>query len=156
MAGIFTTEAEIYSDGKGNYAGLTRQITIDNEAPTYAIIQNIQASVGVQIQTFYEIGSKYAYRVAGRPQGQGQLSNLIGPTDKSYDMMKSLCTVCGKSHELKIATVNACKGSDVSAASGKTITFTGCLATNISVTADAAQDIINGNLTLIFLNADVN
>ena len=149
---MFVTEAQVY----GNYAGLTRHIQIDGEEPIFAVIQNIQASVGVQVQTFYEIGSNEAYRVAGRPQGQGQLSNLIGPTDESYEMMKKLCTICGKNHEVKIITRNLCadEGLSSTTAGSKTLTFTGCIATNVSVTADAAQDIINGNLTLMFMNLE--
>lgn len=112
---------------------------------TNAIIQDIQATVSVPVQTFFEIGSRNAHRVAARPQGQGTLSNVIGPCDQTIEALAQLTNFCNP-HDLVIELSNTCRTTR------RKLKFTECICTGLTVTANAANDIINGSWQLLFLD----
>lgn len=108
------------------------------------IVQDIQASVNVAVQTYYEIGSRKAHRVVGRPQGQGSLNNVVGPCDAVLNGLVKLCQVC-KPKDLITASYNGCANKEV-----KGMRFTDCICTGVSMSMNAQQDIVNGQWSLLF------
>lgn len=130
-----------------NASGLTKVIGFDNVRLTKTICQQVQASVSVNISTVYEIGSRNAHRVMGRPSGQGSLSNIMGPTKETVSSLAKLCNIC-KPTALNITFVNTCGNT------GGGLRFKDCVCNSVSATADAAQDIINGQWGLLFSDVE--
>lgn len=130
-----------------NAAGLTKSISFDNVKLARTICQQVQAQVSVQIRTLYEIGSRNAHRVMGRPSGTGSLSNVMGPTKETVSALAVLCNVC-KPTNLNINFVNQCGTT-----SGG-LRFKDCVCNSVSATADAAGDSISGTWGLIFSDVE--
>ena len=129
-------------------SGMTKAIHFDKVGLEKTICQSIQASVSVQIQTLYEIGSRNAHRVMGRPSGQGSLSNIMGPTQETVTAIAQLCNVC-KPDNLIINFTNACGKP------GKGLRFKDCVCNSIQAQADAAGDSISGSWGLIFSDVEL-
>ena len=125
----------------------TSKISFANHTMENAIIQDIQATVSVPVQTFFEIGSRNAHRVAARPQGQGTLSNVVGPCDCTVDILAELCDFCSPD-DLVIEFSETCHKPSAK------LTFTSCVCTGVTITANAANDVINGSWQLIFLDLE--
>lgn len=130
-----------------NASGLTKVISFDNVSLSKTICQQVQATVSVQISTVYEIGSRNAHRVMGRPQGQGSLSNIMGPTKETVAALAKLCNVCSPT-ALNITFVNQCGNT------GGGLRFKDCVCNSVGATADAANDIINGQWGLMFTDVE--
>ncbi len=130
-----------------NASGLTKSISFDDVKLAKTICQSVQATVQVNIQTLYEIGSRNAHRVMGRPSGNGSLSNIMGPTKETVSALAKLCNVC-KPTNLNINFVNQCGTT-----SGG-LRFKDCVCNSVGATADAAGDSINGSWGLIFSDVE--
>jgi len=128
--------------------GLTKAIKFDGLPLTKVICQNITASVNVALNNYYEIGSKNAYRIMGKPQGSGSVSNILGPTAETVTTLKALCNVCQPKDLIVEFVDTVCKGTKA-----PTLKFKDCVCNSVQITADAAQDIING--TWQFICTDV-
>lgn len=128
---------------KATGVGLTKLIRFRNVPLENTICQAINASVSVQVAPYYEIGSRNHYRVAGRTSGQGQLQNVMGPTNESLTALTTLCNIC-KPDDLIVELYNACDS-----VSGGFI-FKDCICTSVTCDANAAQDIVNGSWQLMF------
>lgn len=126
----------------------TNFIQFTGQKLTNVIVQDIQATVSTPVQTFFEIGSRNAHRIAGRPQGQGTLSNVIGPCDQVITALTSLCNFCSPK-DLNINRSSTCHSVS------KKLVFTDCVCTGVTIAANAANDIINGTWQLIFLDLEV-
>lgn len=127
----------------GTGVGLTKVIDFTNTHLSGTICQSINASVSVQVQPYYEIGSRNHYRVAGRTSGQGTLQNVMGPTFESFVALHALCDLCHPD-DLNVVLYNEC-GVD----SGG-YRFKDCICTAITCDVNAAQDVVTGNWTLMF------
>jgi len=112
---------------------------------TNVIVQDIQASVSTPVQTFYEIGSRNVHRVAGRPQGQGNLNNVVGPCDETLAVLAQLCNFCTPA-DLNIVLSDTCHNTSAK------LVFTDCICTGITITANAANDVINGSWQILFID----
>lgn len=144
---------------EGNIVGLTKAISFSpsggqggaGKEPDLArcICQNITASVQIGLNTYYEIGSSNAYRVMGRPQGTGSISNIMGPTRETVNNLAKLCDICNP-HNLNVKFINKapCKNQ-----TGGGLIFKDCICNQVQITAEAAQDLING--TWQFVCTDV-
>ena len=58
------------------------------------VAQSITCSCARQPTIVYEIGSKNYYAVDAKPQGQGRLQNILGPTRQSLESLKTLGDIC--------------------------------------------------------------
>ena len=121
------------------------------------IVQDISASVNIAAQTYYEIGSRRAHRVIGRPQGQGSLNNVVGPCPDVLAGLVKLCEVCSPK-DLLTSSYNGCvnnadKTNGLEENEGTTVNglvFTDCICTGVTMSMNAQQDIVNGQWTLMF------
>lgn len=130
-----------------NASGLTKSISFDDVKLQKTICQTVGATVSVNIQTLYEIGSRNAHRVMGRPSGQGNLSNIMGPTRETVAALAKLCNVC-KPTNLNINFVNQCGST-----SGG-LRFKDCVCNSVGANADAAGDSISGTWGLMFSDVE--
>ena len=130
-------------------SAMTKAIHFDKVKLQKTICQSIQASVNVQISTLFEIGSRNAFRVMGRPQGQGSLGNIMGPTRETVAALATLCNVCKPDNLIITFNNDAC---DNKTSGG--LRFKDCVCNSIQVTADAAGDSINGSWGLIFSDVE--
>lgn len=138
-------------------AGLTKKISFTKTSGNSAdvnlercICQTITASVQVGLNTYYEIGSHNAYRVMGRPQGNGSISNIMGPTKETVQAIAALCDICNP-HNLNVQFVNMAPCPEDKTGGG--LIFKDCICNSVQVNAEASQDLING--TWQFVCTDV-
>lgn len=150
---IAFVEARSQAENPGNADPSQSTVKFEN-----LIVQDVSASVNIQAQTYYEIGSRRAHRVIGRPQGQGNLNNVVGPCKDVLDGLVELCKVC-KPHDLLTSSYNGCTGANADATTGieevegttvDGLTFTDCICTGVTMSMNAQQDIVNGQWTLMF------
>lgn len=131
-------------------SGLTKSISFSGGVSLpKTICQNLQAQVQVNIQQVYEIGSRNAHRIMGRPTGSGSISNIMGPTKETVSGLAALCNIC-KPVALTVKFVNTACGGETSGG----LVFKDCVCNSVSATATAAEDSISGQWGLMFSDVE--
>ena len=75
--GVFSSDDSILSWGFDGSKG--------EHSPTGLMVQGWNLTYAQQIQEVFELGSHNIYWVKGRPQGNGNISRVIGPNNSSND-----------------------------------------------------------------------
>lgn len=122
--------------------------------------QQVQAQVQKGVRPVYEIGSTYYYLIDGRPQGQGQIAYLFGPSGVVVAGIKkfaNLCHTCalkvwhsGASHCGPDSPAGGTKPSKK--AEGEAMIFSGGTLTSFSITATAENFMVTGDIGFIFMD----
>lgn len=78
------------------------------------LLQNVQFGYQQQITRLYELTSNAVYYVAGRAQGTGQLSQILGPARLSESFLRNYGSVCrANKNELFFEMTTGCVGDTI-------------------------------------------
>lgn len=122
------------------------------------VAQSITCSCARQPAIIYEIGTKNYYAVDAKPQGQGRLQNVLGPTRQSVQTLQTLGDICNPTR-ISI-TIKKCScfcdkdkgtgygffGSDTS----NSLLFRGGFLSNVTLSATAKDLVVQGSWDFIF------
>ena len=114
------------------------------------LVQNISYSYQQAITRLYEVGSPDLYLVAGRTQGQNQLSRVLGPSailPTFYAQYGDVCNAAGNS--IAFSAVMACGAGGTG--TPITITMNHCVINQLGVSVSAQDMIVNESLSMIYL-----
>lgn len=128
---------------------------------TGLVAQSVNANMTRSIQHMFEVGSTDSYYIAGRPQGNGSLANIIGPTDASISTIATLGQLCDPK-DLEVIPHKYCetgasgRGGGGGGKSASKYIFKNAVLTGITIAAaPGAQDMINGTWQYIFTDVEM-
>jgi hypothetical protein len=113
-----------------------------------ALVQQLQISYTRQITRVWELGSTDMYYIQGHCEGQGSLSQIVGPKGLVGTLLANLgdiCAVAGTTMSLS-ATNNTCKPGD----SSTTVMLDNPLATQFTLGASVGNFLIDSSLVFTF------
>jgi hypothetical protein len=121
------------------------------------MVQNIGVQYQQPIQTIFEVGSNYRYYVVGRPSGNMNLSQILGPTDLSLAALRRLGDPCnGQANRRLDMTLGsaACLGAN----RGREIILTadGCIGSGAQFNVTAEQMLVTQTVSVTFSNLATN
>jgi len=155
MAELFTRTATTLG---GVFAADTVVVTFGSGIST-ALVQNMQITYSQNVTRLYEIGLNPAggsstYYVGGRTQGQLSLGRIIGPAVTLAAFYATFGNVCSaRTNTLGFGLVNPdCSfvGPSLPGAGTMTYTCMFCVITQLGISVQAQDMIINESSTLMF------
>lgn len=123
------------------------------------IAQSIQANCSRQPSIFYEIGTKKYYVVDARPQGQGKISNIIGPTKVTVAALQDLGNICKETqivYETKGCVCDSDGKASTDSDAGFSATFKGGYLTSVTLAAQASTFVLSGEWSFMFADLVIN
>ena len=129
------------------------------------VAQSITCSCARTPTIIYEIGSKNYYAIDAKPQGQGRLQNILGPTKQSIESLKTLGDICNPT---KITIqIKDCScfcdtdkltnyGFNPFTDEGVGLTFTGGFLSNVALSATSKDLVVQGSWDFIFQDLQQN
>lgn len=121
------------------------------------LVQNVGVQYQQPIQTIFEVGSNYRYYVVGRPSGQMNIGQILGPTELSLAALRRLGDPCnGQANrrlDLTLGTA-ACLGANV----GREIILSadGCIGSSAQFSVAAEQMLVSQQVGVTFANLASN
>lgn len=114
--------------------------------------QQVQAQVQKGVRPVYEIGSVNYYLIDGRPQGQGQIAYLFGPSGKVVSHVKKFADLCSPcTLVVRHDGTKAC-GKTTAGSKDDSIHFKSGTLTSFSIQATAQDFMVTGNIGFIFMD----
>lgn len=132
---------QLIHEGKNKFGGL--------------VAQQLQFGISRQPSLVFEIGSTNYYAVDSRPQGQGSLSNIFGPSSEALTALTELGSICNPS-QFKITLKNCNCGNGKDNNGTKTLIFDGGFLSGLSITAVADNPTAQGSWSFIFQDLKVS
>lgn len=116
--------------------------------------QQIQATVSKGVKPVYEIGTYDYYIIDGRPQGQGQISYLFGPSGLIIDRIKTFADICAPcTLRVHHDGINECyQGQSGHTGSKQTMEFKSGTLTSLSIQATSQDFMVVGSIGFIFMD----
>jgi len=116
--------------------------------------QNINIQYSQPITRIFEIGGRFEYFIAGRPQGNMNLGRIIGPRAVSVAFYTTFGNVClGPTTALLFAGAAGCASlPDLGGANGFAYLLNGALLQSVSTSVAAQDMIINEQLQFMFIS----
>lgn len=119
------------------------------------LTQQLSVSYSQAVTRLYELGTAASYLVAGRTSGQISMTRIIGPRPIQAAFYRKFGNVCNaRSNTIELAARMGCDGDDEGAL--YSLTMTGCVITNISISVSAQDMLINESLQMLFISLDIN
>lgn len=137
----------------GAFRADTATVTIGGIDGCGLLLQQLNFTYRQQITRLYELGSSGVYYVAGRSQGQLNVSEIIGPTSIALGFIRQFADVCqAQNNNIDIgATLGCDKAGEVSFR----YKIQGCVISTISAAVQAQDVIINQQLQMEFAALDL-
>lgn len=120
------------------------------------VAQSITCSCARQPTIVYELGSKNYYAVDAKPQGQGRLQNILGPTRQSLESLQTLGDICNPTKITIGIQKCSCfcdtfKDTDYGFSDSEvSLVFTGGFLSNVTLAATAKDLVVQGSWDFIF------
>lgn len=99
----------------GAFNGMTAQVTFGTSGENSMTLaglafEQVAINFNMPVQRLYDLGSteenlSKAYLIAGRPEGQGQFTRLVGPTSVGTSFFQTFGDVCNAASN--VMTINA-------------------------------------------------
>lgn len=116
------------------------------------LAQNLSFTYQQPIQRFFDLGTNFVYYFAGRPQGQGGLSRLLGPrlvAETFYTVLGNVC--CGLGNNITITAATGCNGGGNPGEQGSIAwTLEGVVLNTVAANIAAEDMIFREQLGFIF------
>lgn len=114
---------------------------------TDVLVQNVNIQYQQNVNRLWEVGSAKTFFIAGRTTGTGTISRVIGGQGFSTDFYKTYGDVCGiRGNSVTMRVSAGCTATGEMGA----MTLVGVVVTSIGYAIQAADMIINENLSLLF------
>lgn len=143
-------------DANGNTTYSEKQENSDNSPNKLRGIaaQQVQATVSKGVKPVYEIGTYEYYLIDGRPQGQGQISYLFGPSGQIINRIKDFADVCSPcTLRVHHNGINVCpRGTSGHKGSKQTMEFKSGTLTSLSIQATSQDFMVVGSIGFIFMD----
>jgi hypothetical protein len=115
------------------------------------LVQQMQVTYAQSINRLYEVGAPSIYYVGGRTQGQLTIGRVIGPTGSVCEIYSEYGDVCKAKGNIINLTLEETDCSEGGEGTGKTrLILKGCVITQIGISVQAQDMIINENLAMMF------
>ena len=122
------------------------------------IAQSVTAGVKREPQMLYEIRSNNYYIIDSKPQGSGQIKNVLGPATATLSALKKMGDICQPTNiqfKLKNCTCSP-NGSTRSSGGGDTYTFVGGFLSGVTLAASADSFAVAGQWDFLFQDLQIN
>lgn len=152
MTDIYNTDSKF----AGVFKGTTFSLSIAGATSTVAgaLVQSVQLSYARQISRFWELGSTNQYYIAGRCEGAGSLSQLVGPKGFISNIIAQLGDACtaDKNTIQLTAGSSTCAFSDTqgNSAAQQSLTLAGAVMTNFTMGANAQNFVVDTGIQIMY------
>lgn len=115
--------------------------------------QQVQAQVQKGVRPVYEIGTTAYYLVDGRPQGQGQIAYMFGPSGEVVAKLKDFSDLCAPcTLRVSHSGNDKCEENDPGHNGNECVDFKSGTLTSFSLQATAQDFMVTGNIGFIFMD----
>ena len=132
------------------------------------LLQSLNANYAQQVTQLYDLTTTNVYYIAGKPSGQGQLSQILGPQKLSRTFVETYGQVCNAGrHDLSFTMLGSCFVEDsgprppgVSSAGAwrqsQAFTAKFVVITTLQIAMATPQILITNNLGMMFAALEYN
>jgi hypothetical protein len=122
------------------------------------LMQNLNLQYSLNVTRVYELGNwgapTHYYYVSGRAQGTCTIGHILGPGNQVLTFYDRYGDVCDD-NRLTIHTSNFCFGGMSLTADPDTWDMKGAVLTNVGLSVNANDMVVNTNATVIFSGLEV-
>ena len=120
------------------------------------LIQQLAVNYQQQITRLYDITSNNVYYVAGRSQGQGQLSQILGPTTLAVEFLKRYGQVCNARDNNLFFELNSGNCGNISSSPNTPLKIAASyiVLTGVAIQMASQDMVIQQNLTMMVGSLD--
>lgn len=120
------------------------------------LTQDIRFTYRQRVTRVYEIGSRYAFYVVGRSEGEGEMRRILGPRPISLAFYVLYGNPCNAFNSLVFTINQGCVPADDNFfATAASFSLVNILLTSFGLSIQAEQMMINEQLQFMFINVEV-
>lgn len=162
MADVFAREG---NDFQGSFASDGAKVIFASNAGNGDFLgvgmltQQLSVQYSQAVTRLYEIGTNFTFLVAGRTQGQVTLARVLGPRSVQLSFYTKYGNVCNAdTNNVNFETETGCQqgdgaggGAQGNLANGHKFGVHNAVITNLGVTVNAQDMMINEQITMMFV-----
>lgn len=114
------------------------------------IIQTVDIKYAQSVQQLYALDVTTLFLISGRPQGNLQMTNVVGPGSLLGDITEKFGNVCAIEGAFNLSMATTCRDAVANAGREASVTLNSPLITEVGLAGNAQNFLITGSMVASF------